>query len=226
MAEDAPVKWRCSGDQPRRRSRKLTVTTYVEWTLGLLREHTQHQVRTEFDREHEAIFARNSFDPQFAGWTAFHAITEPVTGYTASRRDFLGRNGTAEAPAALRPDGGLSGITGAGIDPCAALQCVLELKPGESRRWRFCLGAATARPSSGGASRIPRRQDGVERHCPNSGTLGRAALGSQGEDSGAYLRRDAQSVDALPGAGRPDLGSLGAHTRAAAPTASAISSRM
>ena len=39
------------------------VTAYVEWTLGVLREHTQHQVRTEFDREQEAILARNSFDP-------------------------------------------------------------------------------------------------------------------------------------------------------------------
>jgi cyclic beta-1,2-glucan synthetase len=142
MAEDAPVKLAVlrvtnRADAPR----KLTMTTYMEWTLGALREHTQHQVRTEFDREHETILARNSFDPQFAGWTAFHAITEPVTAYTASRRDFLGRNGTAEAPAALGRDGGLSGITGAGIDPCAALQCVLELEPGETREIAILLGA-------------------------------------------------------------------------------------
>jgi cyclic beta-1,2-glucan synthetase len=142
MAEDAPVKLAVlrvtnRDDAPRR----LTVTTYIEWTLGVLREHTQHQVRTEFDREHETIMARNSFDPQFAGWTAFHAITEQVTAYTASRRDFLGRNGSAEAPAALRADGGLSGITGAGIDPCAALQCVIGLKPGQTREIAILLGA-------------------------------------------------------------------------------------
>ncbi|MEO8090391.1 MAG: glucoamylase family protein, partial [Gemmatimonadales bacterium] len=142
MAEDAPVKLAVlrvtnRADAPRR----LTVTTYVEWTLGVLREHTQHQVRTEFDREQETILARNSFDPLFAGWTAFHAMTEPVTGYTASRRDFLGRNGTPEAPAALRPESELGGITGAGIDPCAALQCVLELKPDETREITILLGA-------------------------------------------------------------------------------------
>ncbi|MBA3761612.1 MAG: hypothetical protein H0X07_13895, partial [Gemmatimonadales bacterium] len=119
----------------------LSVTTYMEWTLGVLREHTQHQVRTEFDREQEAILARNAFDPLFAGWTAFHAMSEPVTAYTASRRDFLGRNGSAEAPAALRPDGTLGGITGAGIDPCAALQCVIELEPGETREIAILLGA-------------------------------------------------------------------------------------
>jgi cyclic beta-1,2-glucan glucanotransferase len=142
MAEDAPVKLALLRvTNVDKTSRRLTVTTYVEWTLGVLREHTQHQVRTEYDREEETFLARNWFDPQFAGRTAFHAITEPVTGYTGSRRDFLGRNGTAEAPAALRPDGGLGGITGAGIDPCAALQCVLELDPGETKEIVILLGA-------------------------------------------------------------------------------------
>ncbi|MDQ3208550.1 MAG: hypothetical protein M3Q37_08060 [Gemmatimonadota bacterium] len=142
MAEDAPVKLAVLKVTNRADStRRLSVTTYMEWTLGVLREHTQHQVRTEFDREQEAILARNSFDPLFAGWTAFHAMSEPVTAYTASRRDFLGRNGSAEAPAALRPDGMLGGITGAGIDPCAALQCVIELEPGETREIAILLGA-------------------------------------------------------------------------------------
>ncbi|MFZ5625198.1 MAG: GH36-type glycosyl hydrolase domain-containing protein [Gemmatimonadota bacterium] len=143
MAEDAPVKLSVlrvtNGDA---HPRRLTVTTYVEWTLGVLREHTQHQVRTAFDRERGAIFAQNTFDPQFAGWMAFHAITEPVTGHTGSRRDFLGRNGTAGAPAALRAGGTMTGITGAGIDPCASLQCELELSPGETREVVILLGAA------------------------------------------------------------------------------------
>ena len=143
MAEDAPVKIALLKVTNRDdTTRRLIITTYVEWTLGVLREHTQHQVRTEFSREQETIFARNSFDAQFAGWTAFHAISEPVTGYTGSRRDFLGRNGTAEAPAALAPGGALGGITGAGIDPCAALQFSLELAVGETKEIAILLGAA------------------------------------------------------------------------------------
>jgi cyclic beta-1,2-glucan synthetase len=126
-----------------RRPRRLTLTTYVEWTLGVLREHTQHQVSTEFDRGSGTLYARNSFEPQFAGWTAFHAMTEPVGSFTASRREFLGRNGAADAPAALRAGVPLSGTTGAGIDPCAALQGHLELAPGESREIVILLGAAT-----------------------------------------------------------------------------------
>jgi cyclic beta-1,2-glucan synthetase len=126
------------------RARRLTITTYAEWTLGSLREHTQHQVQTSFDAEHRAILALNSFDPQFADWVAFSTISEPVAGRTADRREFLGRNGTPAAPAALTSDTGapLSGRAGMGFDPCAALQCVIELAPGETREISSLLGAA------------------------------------------------------------------------------------
>ena len=142
MADGAPVKLALLRVTNRdTRPRRLTLTTYVEWTLGVHRELTQHQVRTSFDRENATLFAQNTFDPQFAGLTAFHAISEPVTGYTGSRREFLGRNGATNDPAALRPDATLSGITAAGIDPCAALQCELELSPGETREIVILLGA-------------------------------------------------------------------------------------
>jgi cyclic beta-1,2-glucan synthetase len=143
MAEDAALKIAVlrvtnTGSDARR----LALTSYVEWSLGVLREHTQHQVRTVFDRAQQVVLAQNTFDPQFASWTAFHAMSETVTAHTASRREFLGRNGTAAAPAALRAGATLSGATGSGIDPCAALQCTLELQPGESREIVFLLGAA------------------------------------------------------------------------------------
>src|SRR3954463_5387534 len=80
------------------RRRRLTITAYSEWTLGVAREHTQHQVVTSYDPDSGAIFARNSFDPNFAGWQAFAAISEPVIRYTGDRREFIGRNGTLGAP--------------------------------------------------------------------------------------------------------------------------------
>ena len=122
------------------RPRRLTVTSYAEWALGVLREHTQHQIHTSFLPEHGAVVARNYFDPQFAGWVAFHAMSE-VTGHTADRREFMGRNGSLADPAALG-DASLSGTTGAGIDPCAVIQCHLDLAPGETREVAVLLGAA------------------------------------------------------------------------------------
>ena len=166
MADGAAVKLGLlrvtnTGTRPRR----LTLTTYLEWVLGVLREHTQHQVRTRFDRE--AIFAQNTFDPQFAGWTAFHAVSEPVTEHTGSRREFLGRNGTAAAPAGLREGTTLSGVTGAGIDPCAALRCVLKLDPGETREIAILLGAApddvAARQALAEYRDVPRARAALER---------------------------------------------------------------
>ncbi len=125
--------------------RRLSMTAYVEWTLGISREHTRHQVVTAFEPDAGAIFARNSFDPLYADWTAFHAISEPVTSHTGDRREFLGRNGALSLPAALAglpaSDRTLSGTTGAGLDPCAALQCEIELAPGERRDIVVLLGA-------------------------------------------------------------------------------------
>jgi cyclic beta-1,2-glucan synthetase len=121
--------------------RRITLTAYAEWTLGVLREHTQHRVRTSYDATRSAIFARNYFNPDFARCVAFCAVSERVTAYTANRREFVGRNGTLGDPAAFRLQS-LSATTGLGYDPCAALQFVIELSPGESREVVTILGAA------------------------------------------------------------------------------------
>ncbi len=142
MADEGPVKLSVLRLTNRGAAHlRIEVTAYTEWTLGVLREHTQHQVRTEFDAELSAIFACNHFDPQFRDHVAFCALSEPVSSHTADRREFLGRNGSVEAPAALRGSR-LAGATGVGIDPCAALQCVIELAPGETREVIVVLGAA------------------------------------------------------------------------------------
>lgn len=123
------------------RPRRLTVTGYVAWTLGVLRDHTQHQVRTYACPDESALFAQNTFDPGFAGRVAFCALSEPLSGYTDDRRAFIGRNGTPADPHGLRV-AALGQHAGAGIDPCAVLQCRLTLEPGERRELAFVLGAA------------------------------------------------------------------------------------
>jgi cyclic beta-1,2-glucan synthetase len=141
VAADEPVKISLLKVTNRdMRARHLSVTAYAEWTLGVLREHTQHQVGTEFDRERATIFARNHFDPQFTDYVAFLSLSEPVTSHTADRREFLGRNGTLADPAGLR-GGALGGRTGPALDPCAAMQFTFDLSPGETRTVAVLLGA-------------------------------------------------------------------------------------
>jgi cyclic beta-1,2-glucan synthetase len=121
--------------------KKLTLTWYLEWVLGVTREKTQYQVRTEFDEETQSMFARNYFDADYAENIAFASVSERVAYYTADRREFLGRNGTISSPAALER-AGLSGSIGATIDPCCALQVSVTLEPGEKRDIVMLLGAA------------------------------------------------------------------------------------
>jgi cyclic beta-1,2-glucan synthetase len=120
--------------------KKLTLTWYVEWVLGVNREQTQYHIRTSFDEATQAMLARNYFDPQFAQHVAFASVSEMVMSYTADRREFLGRNGTPASPAAVQRSG-LSGTLGVTIDPCGVLQFPITLAPGETREIVTLLGA-------------------------------------------------------------------------------------
>ncbi len=123
------------------RTRKLSITHYVEWTLGEVRESSQGYVVTAWDDEYEAVIARNFYHPDFADGVAFAAVSLPVESYTGDRASFLGRNRSMGNPAAMER-AGLSRRTGAGLDPCAALQTAVRLAPGEETEITFVLGQA------------------------------------------------------------------------------------
>jgi len=127
--------------------RLLTITSYVEWTLGTLREQTQHEVRTVLDRDCESLFAQNVHATDFADRVAFAALSLPLASFTADRREFIGRNGSLAQPAALARSG-LAEATGAGLDPCAVLQATITLMPGETREIVAVLGAAVGEPEA------------------------------------------------------------------------------
>jgi len=124
-----------------RSHRVLSVTAYAEWVLGSQRGASAPYIITERDAETGALLARNPWNEQFAGRVAFFDLAGATqTAWTADRSEFLGRNGTLDAPAALAREGKLSGKAGARLDPCAALQTTLRLSPGERASVVFLLG--------------------------------------------------------------------------------------
>jgi cellobiose phosphorylase len=122
------------------RRRRLSVTGYWEWVLCESRQKSAMHVATEIDRQTGALLARNPYNTDFEGRVAFVTSSEFIRSFTADRTEFFGRNGTLAQPAALRR-ARLSGKTGAGFDPCAALQASVELEPGQEREIAFILGA-------------------------------------------------------------------------------------
>ena len=137
---DAPVK--ISLLRLRNRTgvkRKLSVTNYNELVLGFDRGRTAPFIVTEGDLENGSILARNRYNNEFSQRIAFVATTPAATSLTCDRREFLGRNGSLKQPAALRREE-LSGRSGAGLDPCAALQTIIELEPDEEREIIFLIG--------------------------------------------------------------------------------------
>ena len=144
MATDDPVKVSTlritnNGRSPKR----VTVTSYVEWVLGVSRDLTQQHVYTSYDSDSASVFGQNFFDQEFAELVAFLAMSGDITSYTADRREFIGRNGTPARPAALSK-AALGESVGEVVDPCGALQTSMTIHPGETAEVVVLLGAVTS----------------------------------------------------------------------------------
>jgi cellobiose phosphorylase len=159
VALDAPLKYtvlklRNDGTT----ARKLSATGYVEWVLGDLRAKSSMHVVTELDPVSGALFARNAYNTEFSSRVAFFHVDCDHVAYTCDRLEFIGRNRSLAWPAALERTT-LSGRAGAALDPCGALQVVLELQPGEERELVFMLGVGGRRNLD--ANGVVQRNSGV-----------------------------------------------------------------
>ncbi|WP_407643994.1 GH36-type glycosyl hydrolase domain-containing protein [Dongia deserti] len=125
------------------RTRRLSVTAYVEWVLGPSRAASAAFVTTEIDSDTGAMFARNPWNPSFGSRVAFADYGGQQTDWTGDRREFIGRNGTLANPEALAGGEPLSNKVGAGLDPCGALRTSVELPPNSTVELVFILGQAT-----------------------------------------------------------------------------------
>ena len=142
VAMDAPVKFvvvkigNHSG-----RPRQLSLTGYWELVLGEWRHANMMNIVTEKDAHSGALFARNAYGRECANRVVFAQVSELKRTMTGNRTEFIGRNGSLASPAAMQRKR-LSGRTGAGFDPCAALQTQIELVDGQEREIVFIFGAA------------------------------------------------------------------------------------
>ncbi len=127
------------------RTRRLSVTAYVEWVLGTARGVSAPYIVTEIEPETRAVFARNSFSIEYGSRIAFADLSGQQISWTANRTEFLGRNGTLDNPAALASGRPLSAKAGAAMDPCAALQTTLSLRPNAETEVVFFLGESASR---------------------------------------------------------------------------------
>ena len=142
VAMDAPVKFiavRLRNASSRARS--VSLTGYWELVLGEWRHANLMHIVTETDPTTGALFARNAYGHECAGRVVFAHVNERERSVSGSRTEFIGRNGSLANPAAMRRKR-LSGRTGAGLDPCAALQARVELAGGQTREVVFVFGAA------------------------------------------------------------------------------------
>ena len=126
-----------------RHARRLSVTAYVEWVLGASRSMATPFVNTRIDPISGAMLAENKWNPDFGQRVAFADMAGRQMSWTADRREFIGRNGGLAMPVSLTRGAALSGRIGSGLDPCAALQTIIEIPSNGVVEIVFFVGDAT-----------------------------------------------------------------------------------
>ena len=130
------------------RPKRLTVTAYGEWVLGTSRDASAPFLVSAHDEATGAMFVRNPWNGAYAGVVAFSALGAPAHTWTGDRTEFLGRGGRPSRPAALFRAAPMSRRVGAGLDPCTALQTLVDLAPGASAEVVSFVGAASSQDAA------------------------------------------------------------------------------
>ncbi|SDY04575.1 Cellobiose phosphorylase [Evansella caseinilytica] len=146
---DDPVKIiRLKLKNKTKQKRRISLTYYAEWVLGVQRQANAPYIVTKWLPEAQILTATNTYQETFRDATAFLGIfssdevgqeqSRELT-WTGDRREFIGRNGSMADPAALSRIS-LSGRTGACYDSCGAVQRKLILEPGQEQALYILLG--------------------------------------------------------------------------------------
>ena len=160
------------------RRRQVSVTIYAEWVLGENRERTGPHIVTRREPSTGALLASNAFRSAFADRVAFLDLfggdNRTLTG---DRTEFIGRNGSLGAPAALGRVG-LSDRTGAAMDPCGAVQVRVTLEPSQEQTVIGLLGEAADEASVSSLVRRSRVPQGITAAFNDVQSFWRSLLGT------------------------------------------------
>ena len=136
---EEPVKlWELKLTNNSDRERYLSLTYYVEWVLGALRDQTNPYILSDYNNEHEYLSAKSIYNYNFHKHNAFIFSSEMITGYTGDRQEFFGLKGGILNPQGL--DIKLSNHTGVCYDACGTIQVSIAIKPEECKTVIFGLG--------------------------------------------------------------------------------------
>lgn len=130
--------------------RRISVTYYAEWVIGVQRPSNAPYISSEWDGEAEILTAQNRYQDNFRDATPFLGVFPQESAdnndlsWTSDQLSFIGRNGCAERPAALTRDS-LDKQTGVHHAGCGAVQRKLKLLPGEETEVIILLGCAESR---------------------------------------------------------------------------------
>lgn len=118
----------------------LSVTYYTRPVLGVDDNLTSPYIETWRDNN-GILFAENKYADDFKGRLLFLFTDAKDSSVTCDRTAFMGLEGEPAKPRALL-DGNLTGVTGAGLDPCAAIMGKVIINPEEEVKIVYILGSA------------------------------------------------------------------------------------
>ncbi len=122
------------------RKRILSAAAYYELVMGTFRDKFHMHISTEVDPKSGALLAYNPYNKDFTDRIVFLDTNETARFVCGDRIEFIGRNGTMAAPAAMLCER-LSGNTGAGLDPCASMQVIFQLDDSYEKEIIFIFGS-------------------------------------------------------------------------------------
>jgi cyclic beta-1,2-glucan synthetase len=132
--------------------RRIELTSYLEAVLNTREADAGHPAFSKLFLQTEASHAgrclvarrrsRSVTEPSasMAHWLA--GADHADIGFETDRTRFLGRGRGPDAPAALSGADPLSGTAGSVLDAALCVRTAIDLAPGESREFSFCLAAA------------------------------------------------------------------------------------